>query len=174
MPSVHRHLPIRTVGNQDADFAPREGFGSVPQDAQSGRRCEISHGLLRGRGEIDFFAQSQTFGHSIGELRIDVRKMRDQPHADRGSLNLAELKDEGIGDVARLPFCLAEVELTSLAVVVGEGCRAFPHLATVLVGGEGSKSSFWRFPRPAVGGAPGVGFIVDAPLGVTIVMWPSC
>ena len=96
----------------------------------------------------------------LGEVGVDVAQPGDHAGPDVLALDLAELEDERVADVALLDLGLADVELARLAEVVGEQLGAQAPLGASPFGGEGVKAVGGVLARAALLALPRVGLVV--------------
>ena len=75
--------------------------------------------------------------------------MRDHARANGKPFDFAELEDEGVGNVILFGVGLAQIELSCLAVVIGESLRADAQFGSLFLGRKRSKPLLGRFTRTA-------------------------
>jgi hypothetical protein len=153
---VLQRLGVDPVGDQHPDLTAGEGARPVAEDAERRGGGQVSD-RFPGRGQAFGEAvQADTGGDRSRQFFMNVAQSRDHALADLGPLALAELEGECLGDVLPLDLGLADIELPSLAVVVGEAFRACPAFGPgrlpVRIGGEAGRRVLAR----AAVGSPGV------------------
>src|SRR3546814_9097930 len=81
-------------------------------------------------------------------------------------LDLAQLEGERRRDMSTLDLGLADVELPRLTVMVGETLGADATFLALFLCRVGGEALVRRLARPTGGTAPGIGFVVRAPLRI--------
>src|SRR3546814_10116686 len=103
--------------------------------------------------------------HTRGALVTGVQTCA-LPISDGGRLDLAQLEGERRRDMSTLDLGLADVELPRLTVMVGETLGADATFLALFLCRVGDEALVLRLARPTGGTAPGIGFVVRAPLRI--------
>ena len=115
---------VDAVRYERAEPAAAERWPPAAHDAQRGRRRQVGACRHDARCRRRQRIEAQALCDVHRELVVDVEEMRDDARSNLGCFDLAQLENERRGDVLPLQRRLADVELASLIVVIGEALRS--------------------------------------------------
>ncbi|MNJ25540.1 hypothetical protein D3C77_199870 [compost metagenome] len=159
---LHRldHGAVGPVGDQDRDLPPFQGVGIFADDAQGGRGGQVDRfgrcGVLVGQDH------AQAVGHPLGQVFVNIAQVAHHADAHMLQRHLRQLEDDSRGQVRLFWRLQAAEEQPGVAVVVGEGLGAQPHLLPLHGRAEAGEAALGVGARAAflAGLGQAVGLIV--------------